>query len=82
VILQKEANRMSQSFLPPEIRQMPVPDRVALVERIWDSIAEDQSSFELTDSQKAELDRRLTAHRASPEIGRSWEEVKKGILNS
>ncbi len=71
---------MTQFPLPPEIRQMPIPERVHLVEQIWDSIVEDEKRFELTDAQKAELDRRLAAHQASPDRGAPWEEVKQRLL--
>ena len=71
---------MSQSSLPPDIRQLPVSQRVDLVERIWDSIAEDQSQFELTDAQRAELDRRLVADKEAPDRGVSWENVKGRLL--
>ena len=66
----------SQSQLPPEIRIMPLAQRLDLVEQIWDSIYEDQEQFELTDPQKAELDRRLAAHEAEPDRGVPWQEVK------
>ena len=36
--------KMSRSTLPPEIRDLPVAERVALVERIWDSIVEDEAN--------------------------------------
>lgn len=71
---------MTQFPLPPEIRSLPVPYRLDLVEQIWDSIAEDQEQFELTDEQKAELDRRIAAHEADPNRGVPWEVVKKRIL--
>jgi len=71
---------MTQSSLPTEIRNLPIPERVQLAEQIWDSIVEDEQAFELTESQKAELDRRITAHEASPNRGKSWEEVKKRLL--
>jgi putative addiction module component (TIGR02574 family) len=71
---------MTQSSLPPEIRDLPVADRVDLVERIWDSIVEDEGEFQLTEAQKAELDRRLGAHEASPDRGSSWEDVKRRLL--
>lgn len=73
---------MTQFPLPPEIRFMPIPDRVHLVEQIWDSIVEDEKQFQLTDAQKAELDRRLETHQASPDRGVSWEEVKKRLLGN
>ena len=73
---------MSQSSLPPDIRHLPVSDRLDLVEQIWDSIVEDQGEFELTDAQKAELDRRLAAHEESPDRGVPWEEVKKRLTGN
>ncbi|MGO9108301.1 MAG: addiction module protein [Thermoguttaceae bacterium] len=60
---------------------MPIAQRLDLVEQIWDSIWEDQEQFELTDAQKAELDRRLAAHAAAPDQGVSWQEVKAKLLS-
>ena len=71
---------MTQIPLPPEIRHLPIPERVHLVEQIWNSIAEDEKQFQLTDSPKGELDRRLTAKHASPDRGSPWEDVKKRLL--
>ena len=71
---------MSQSSLPPDIRHLPVPDRVQLVEQIWNSIVEDEKSFELTPAQKMELDRRLAADKADPKRGSPWEEVRKRLM--
>lgn len=71
---------MTQFPLPPEIRSLPVSQRLDLVEQIWDSIAEDQEILELSDEQKAELDRRLDADDASPGRGEPWEVVKKRIM--
>lgn len=71
---------MIQSSLPSEIRSLPIPERVHLVEKIWESIVEDEQVFPLTDSQKAELDRRIAAHEASPSRGKPWEEVRDRLL--
>ncbi len=71
---------MSHSPLPPEIRDLPVPERVALVEQIWNSIVEDETRFKLTDAQKAELDRRLALRASSGSRGSDWADVKKRIL--
>jgi putative addiction module component (TIGR02574 family) len=71
---------MPQSQLPPEIRELPVPVRLDLVEQIWDSIYEDQDQLVLTDVQKAELDRRLAMHAAEPDRGVSWQEIKARLL--
>jgi len=58
------------------------PDRIRLVEEIWDTIAEENEAFELTDAQKLELDRRLEAARKNPGRGRSWDEIKSKFMNS
>ncbi len=71
---------MSHSTLPPEIRDLPVAERVALVEQIWNSIVEDEAKFELTDAQKAELDRRLARRGSSGSRGSDWADVKRRIL--
>ena len=71
---------MTHSTLPPEIRDLPVPERVALVEQIWNSIVEDEAKFELTNAQKAELDRRLARRGSSGSRGSDWADVKRRIL--
>ena len=71
---------MAQIPLPPEIRSLPIPDRLQLVEQIWDSIVQDEKAFEMTDRQKSELDRRLAAHEASPGRGQPWEVVKQRLI--
>lgn len=71
---------MASSSLPPEIRNLPLPQRVELVDQIWDSIHEDSHAFQLTDAQKAELDRRVALHEADPTRGLPWEEVKRQLL--
>lgn len=71
---------MAQSPLPPEIRSLPVPERVHLVEQIWESVVEDEQDFQLTDAQKAELDRRIAAHDEAPSGGQPWADVRRRLL--
>ncbi|HEX6044997.1 MAG TPA: addiction module protein [Pyrinomonadaceae bacterium] len=70
------------SNLSEEVKKLSIPERLALVQEIWDSIAEDNACFELTDEQRQELDRRLESFRANPSQGRTWEEIKAEFLNS
>ena len=42
-----------------KLRELPVEERIKLVEELWDSIASDQKALPLTDEQKAQLNRRL-----------------------
>ena len=71
---------MTQASLPPEIRILPVPERIALVELIWDSIVADEADFQLTSAQKAELDRRLAQRDSSVSRGADWVDVKQRML--
>lgn len=54
-----------------KLKQLPVEDRIRLVEDLWDSIAADQQSLRLTTEQRAELDRRLDAYELDKNQGRS-----------
>jgi putative addiction module component (TIGR02574 family) len=70
------------SNLTEEAKKLSIQERIALVEEIWDSIAEDNGCFELTEAQKQELDRRLESFGSNPSQGRTWEDIKLDFLNS
>lgn len=74
--------RLMQSELTEQAKKLSIPDRILLVEEIWDSIAAENEAFELTDAQKRELDRRLESARAHPGQGRTWEEIKAEFMKS
>ena len=65
-----------------EILKLPVAERIELVEAIWDSIAASPEILLVTEPQKRELDRRLAEHRANPQSGRSWEEIRESLDES
>jgi putative addiction module component (TIGR02574 family) len=52
------------------LRELPVEERMKLVEDLWDSIAEDRKALPVTPEQKAELDRRLKAYEVDKNRGR------------
>lgn len=56
-----------------ELRQLPVPERIQLVEDLWDSIAEDSPGVGLSPEHIAELDRRLDELEKEPKAGTPWE---------
>jgi putative addiction module component (TIGR02574 family) len=70
---------MEQSLTPSEIKKLSVAERILIVEEIWDSIAAEQEAVQVTEAQKAELDRRLASCDASPNEGKSWEEIKRRL---
>lgn len=55
------------------LRELPIEQRIQLVEDLWDSIAADQKALPLTDWQRTELDQRLDAYEADGHRGRSAE---------
>jgi putative addiction module component (TIGR02574 family) len=57
------------------VNSMSIEDRIRLVEAIWDGIAAQQPSSELTEAQKQELDRRLAEDEASPDDVVAWEDI-------
>jgi putative addiction module component (TIGR02574 family) len=62
-----------------DILKMSVPERILMVEAIWDSIAENDEQVELSAETKQLLDERLEAHKNNPKEGSSWDEVKARI---
>lgn len=72
---------MKKSILS-EVLQYDIPERILLVEDIWDSIAQCPEAIPVTDSQLNELDRRLEAYHRNPKSGSPWDVVKKRIKES
>ena len=57
------------------LHELPIGERIRLVEDLWDSIAAEQSVLSITDEQKAELDRRLDAYESDGIKGRQAREA-------
>ena len=60
--------------------ELPIPERLRLVEAIWDSIAEHPDALPLSDAEHEELDRRLADYLKDPAAGAPWSEVKARII--
>jgi putative addiction module component (TIGR02574 family) len=71
-----------QNELTEAAKKLSIPDRILLVEEIWDTIAEENQAFELTHSQRRELDRRLESAKNNPGQGRTWDEIKGEFMKS
>ncbi len=63
-----------------DLLDLPVAERLRLVEDLWDSIAEVPDAVKLSEEQRKELDERLEQFHQNPEAGSSWEDVKDRIL--
>jgi len=62
-------------FSAADVLELPVQERLQLVEDIWNSIADAPEALELTDEDKRFIDQRLEARRINPSAGSPWEEV-------
>jgi putative addiction module component (TIGR02574 family) len=68
--------------LVAEILELPLEERLQLVEAIWDSISVFPNAIPLTAWQREELDRRLAEYEANADSGVTMEEVFSRIRRS
>ena len=63
-----------------DILELPIQERIRLVELIWDSVAPVPEAVEISPELKIELEARMAEFEANPEAnpeaGYSWEQVK------
>ena len=59
-----------------DILELPVQERIQLVEVIWESIAAFPHAIEVSPELKTELKERLADFECNPEAGYSWDQVK------
>ncbi len=64
-----------------DFRHLTVAERIQLVEDLWDSIAGAPEVLKLTEAQRAEIDRRLEAHRENPDDVIPWETLRRELLH-
>lgn len=66
--------------LRTQINDLSVSEKILLVEEIWDSIASQEMSFDLTDLQKKIVKERSSSFKINSSLGRSWEEIRDEFL--
>jgi len=62
-----------------DIMQLSIAERIQLVEDIWDSVAAAPESIPVTQTQRDELDRRLSAYAVDQAAGKTWQEVRDAL---
>ncbi|HEV3024235.1 MAG TPA: addiction module protein [Pirellulales bacterium] len=72
---------MTDFSKPVVIGELSVAERIVLVQDIWDSIEAETEDGPISPELGEELDRRLVAHRASPQERSTWEEVKSKYIH-
>lgn len=61
--------------------ELSIPERIQLVEDIWDTIAVKTELVELTKEEKKIIDERLEAYHKNPELGSPWEDVYNRLVS-
>jgi putative addiction module component (TIGR02574 family) len=72
---------MNASIKSLGIDQLSIEERLALVQQFWDSIAADSMALPLTQSQRAELQKRIKEADARPGDLTPWEQIKASTLS-
>jgi len=70
---------MGEGPMNAKLKELPLDERIKLVEDLWDSIAAEQKALPLTPAQRKELDRRLDAYEVDKNPGRPAAEVLADI---
>jgi putative addiction module component (TIGR02574 family) len=65
-----------------EILELPVAERLRLLELIWDSIAQLPEAVSLSDELRTELEDCLAEFEANPEGGLPWDEVRESVASA
>lgn len=57
-------------------KNLSLPERLELMDALWESIVEEGYEPPITEAQAEELDRRLEAHKQDPDDVSAWEDIK------
>jgi putative addiction module component (TIGR02574 family) len=68
-------------FSAADVLELPVQERLQLVEDIWNSIADFPEALELSAEDKRLIDERLRSRQSNPNAGSSWEDVYARITS-
>ena len=63
----------------PQIDQLTIPEKILLVEDLWDSITSDESCIPVPDSHVKELDKRYKHYTSNPGDLLSLEDLKARV---
>ena len=61
-------------------RQLSAGDRVRLVEKLWDEVAQELAQQPLSEAQRRLLDERIREHEDHPGDVEAWETARNDIL--
>ena len=73
---------MRQSLTKSQLTELPVAERLQLIEDLWDSLEADVASLPVPDWQRDEIDKRLDALELGVSVGAPWDEVRRRITGA
>lgn len=68
-----------KKIMATDVLDLSIPERIQLVEDIWDTIAVKADAVELTEEEKKIIDKRLKAYHENPRLGSPWVDVLRRI---
>lgn len=70
-------------ILPPEqLREFSVEERLALMEDVWDTLANSPDTLPVPAWHRDILDQRLEFHESDPSAAKPWDEVKAELVGA
>ena len=63
------------------ITSLPIEDQLRIVQSVWDNMSA-SAGTSLSESQRAEFDRRVNAYHADPSTGLTEEQLREKIRNA
>lgn len=78
---QRKGDMTMKKITATDTIALSIPERIQLVEDIWDTIATEAEAIELTEAEKRIIDERLEAYHRNPDLSSPWEDVYKKILS-
>lgn len=73
---------MAKPITISDILGLSIAERIQFIEDVWDTIAALPEAVPLSQIQKKELDKRLTAYHRNPQAGTPWNIIKQRLLKS
>lgn len=64
-----------------DILKLPMDEKLEIMEKIWESIRENDQEIEIPDWHREILEERFQKYKNNVTKGKSWEEVKKTLLD-
>ncbi len=61
------------------LKELSIPEKILLVQDLWDEIAQSSHEVEITPAQREELERRIREHETNPGTYITWEELRREL---